>query len=107
MSNTRGIGRGRGRGRGIKALESPVDDSEFEPSEIAEAPVQAAPITNPRRPKPQQKSIDDLKRIMDIVKSRISVIIDSLEGDDNEAVLKRNVATAVKHLKQIDALLDL
>jgi flagellar basal body-associated protein FliL len=60
----------------------------------------------PLVPSAVQKSIDDLKRIMDIVKSRISVIVDSLDGDDNEVSLKRNVATAVKHLKQIENLLE-
>ena len=56
--------------------------------------------------RPPQKTPDELRRIMDIVQSRLSVIIDSLEGDDNDISLKRNVATAVKHLKQISVLLE-
>ncbi len=109
----------KGRGRG-KVLESPVDTSGFGPGDVDDshgatsgatsggiAGVSATnPTQLPRRVRPQVKSAEDLKRIMDIIKSRISVIIDTLEGDDSEAVLKRNVATAVKHLKQIDGLLD-
>ncbi len=106
----------KGRGRG-KVLESPVDTSGFGPGDVddshgvgASGGIAGVSATNPtqlpRRVRPQVKSAEDLKRIMDIIKSRISVIIDTLEGDDSEAVLKRNVATAVKHLKQIDGLLD-
>ncbi len=102
----------KGRGRG-KVLESPVDTSGFGPSDVDDShgvstgvSGAANPTQLPRRVRPQVKSAEDLKRIMDIIKSRISVIIDTLEGDDSEAVLKRNVATAVKHLKQIDGLLD-
>ncbi len=111
----------KGRGRG-KVLESPVDTSGFGPNDVDDshraggsagatsggiAGVSATnPTQLPRRVRPQVKSAEELKRIMDIIKSRISVIIDTLSGDDNEALLKRNVVTAVKHLKLIDDLLD-
>jgi hypothetical protein len=115
-AKSRGGSRGRGRG---KVLESPVDTSGFGPNDVddshaatASGPGTAGPSGGPqqlsvsRRVKPQVKSAEELKRIMDIIKSRISVIIDTLSGDDNEALLKRNVVTAVKHLKLIDGLLD-
>lgn len=62
---------------------------------------------NHRQRKIPIKSADELRRIMDIIQSRITIIIDSLDGDDNDASLKRNVITAVKHLKQINTLLEL
>jgi hypothetical protein len=48
---------------------------------------------------------DVIMRNIDIARSKISVIIDSLEGDDNEVTLKRNVNTAIKHLKDIYEML--
>lgn len=101
--STRGRGRGRGRG---KKEDSP--DMSFSPSDMTETnpPTAVSPV-NPVQPKRRSvKTIDDYKRTMDIIKSRISVIIDSLEGNENDVSLKRNVATAVKHLKQIDDLLE-
>ena len=96
-----GRGRGRGRGRGPMVAEPPVvqdvPSPEFNQDSFQE---------KPKRVKVQSKSVDDYRRITDIIKSRISVIIDSLEGDDPEPVLKKNVSTAVKHLKQIESLLD-
>ena len=48
---------------------------------------------------------DVVMRNIDIARSKISVIIDSLEGDDNDVSLKRNVNTAIKHLKDIYEML--
>ena len=100
--------RGRGRGRGGHQKATPqinMSDDEESPTRN-EAPAQAPsePATKQRRQ--PAKSIDDLRRIMDVVHSRISVIIDTLEGDDSEASLKRNVSTAVKHLKLINTMLS-
>lgn len=107
MSSNRGRGSNRsanrGKNRNDHSMESPVD--EFSPMDVSDST--SINQQSNRRPRNQTKNIDEYRRIMDIVKSRISVIIDSLEGDDNDASIKRNVATAVKHLKQIDSLLDI
>ena len=58
-----------------------------------------------RRPRNQGKTADDYRRVMDVIKSKISIIIDLLEGDDTDTTTKKNVATAVKHLKQIESVL--
>lgn len=102
MSSNRGRGRGRGN-RPHDTLEAPeqLASQDFNPPMPNVVPEQPA-----RQRRAQPKSADELRRVMDIIQSRISVIIDSLEGDDNELSLKRNVATAVKHLKQINALLE-
>ncbi len=68
--------------------------------------VAPVPEPTPRPKKMAHKNAEDLRRIMDIIQSRISVIIDTLEIDDNDISLKRNVVTAVKHLKQINELLS-
>ena len=101
MSNR---GRGRGRKSGNAPLQPPavhtqeLEDSDFSPSGLDEKPT--------RTKRQVAKSNDELRRVMDIIQSRISVIIDSLEGDDNDISLRRNVVTAVKHLKQINSLLE-
>ncbi len=108
MSTT---GRGRGRGRGgshsssSTAVEPPADLAalDFSAPTSSSSTVDHQPGKQRRAP---AKSADELRRVMDIIQSRISVIIDSLEGDDNDASLKRNVTTAVKHLKQINVLLN-
>lgn len=64
----------------------------------------STPVVHQRRQQP--KSVEELRRILDMVQNKLSVIIDSLEVDDNEQTLKRNVGTAVKHLKQISTLLE-
>ena len=97
---------GKGNRRGRKSnppLQPPpvvqeLDDHDFSPSNAEEKPA--------RTKRQVAKSIDELRRVMDIIQSRISVIIDSLEGDDNDISLRRNVVTAVKHLKQINSLLE-
>lgn len=107
-STTRGRGRGRGRGgssnRQPQVIEAPPNlaNEDFSPPVQAQLQETSQPG---RQRRPPAKSADELRRVMDIIQSRISVIIDSLEGDDNDASLKRNVATAVKHLKQINTLL--
>jgi len=90
--------RGRGRGRGNRVQVEPPTEVDFSPPQVEEKQVR------PRKPQP--KSADELRRVMDIIQSRLSVIIDSLEEADNEATLKKNVGTAVKHLKQISDLLQ-
>jgi hypothetical protein len=55
--------------------------------------------------KRSSKRGDVVMRNIDIARSKISVIIDSLEGDDNDVSLKRNVNTAIKHLKDIYEML--
>lgn len=109
-STTRGRGRGRGRGGSSNRQQQVVEahntlaTEDFSPP--AQAQVNPQETSQPgRQRRPPAKSAEELRRVMDIIQSRISVIIDSLEGDDNDASLKRNVATAVKHLKQINALL--
>ncbi len=99
--NNRGKGRGRSRQNPV-VLESPITQDISSPEHNEQDIVQE----KPKKVRVPAKSSDDYRRIMDIVKSRISVIIDSLEGDDTEPVLKKNVVTAVKHLKQIEGLLD-
>jgi hypothetical protein len=106
--------RGRGRGRksnnqAVQPMYAPnvhgnvdinnLDDNDFSPPNQANE-------KQPRTKKQVAKSNDELRRVMDIIQSRISVIIDSLEGDDNDISLRRNVVTAVKHLKQINSLLE-
>ncbi len=93
-------GRGRGRGRKAQTVSPPVEIQELSDQEFS------PPEDKPSRKRPTAKTMDDLRRVMDIIQSRISVIIDSLEGDDNDISLKRNVVTAVKHLKQINTLLE-
>lgn len=113
-----GQSRGRGRGRGKSSstndasqpqiLEPPVNlaTEDFSPPGQPHASQEPRELQHnkPRRSPP--KSVEELRRIMDIIQSRICVIIDSLEGDDSDVSLKRNVGTAVKHLKQINALLS-
>lgn len=109
-STTRGRGRGRGRGgssnRRPQVVEAHIDLATEDFSPPAQAPNSQEPSQTVRQRRPPAKSYEELRRVMDIIQSRISVIIDSLEGDDNDASIKRNVATAVKHLKQINTLLS-
>ena len=103
-------GRGRGassRGRPRKPIpDEDVDqtnDLDLSPSALQQE-VEAK--RQPRQPKAKPQDPVVYLRNMDIARSKIGVLIDSLEGDDNEAVLKRNVSTAVKHLKMIYELLE-
>lgn len=102
MSNN---SRGRSsRGRPRKPIdEEDSTTQEFDPVTIQQEAESKKPV---RIPKPKAQDPAVLFRNMDIARSKIGVLIDSLEGDDNEAVLKRNVATAVKHLKVIYDLLE-
>ncbi len=113
MSST-GTGRGRGRGRGrggshtqSQPQEAPAShsDNDQELSSQNFSPPSTQESKQSRQKRVPAKSAEELRRVMDIIQSRISIIIDSLEGDDNDASLKRNVSTAVKHLKQINDLL--
>ncbi len=108
-SNSRGRGRGRGgsSNRRPQVVEAHIDlaTEDFSPPAQAQVHPQE-PSQTVRQRRPPAKSYEELRRVMDIIQSRISVIIDSLEGDDNDASIKRNVATAVKHLKQINTLLS-
>lgn len=106
--STRGRG-GAPRGRPRKPItdetEPEVQPQDFDPSPAAiQQELEAK--KHARAPKPKAQDPAVLLRNMDIARSKIGVIIDSLEGDDNEAVLKRNVTTAVKHLKVIYDLLE-
>lgn len=119
-----GVGRGRGRGRGGKpknntvltAPESAELDVDFNPAvqvtqqataAQASSQVEEKPARQRRQQQPVGKTPEELRRTMDIIKSRVGVIIDILEGDDSgDAAMKRNVVTAVKHLKLIDSLLE-
>lgn len=93
----------RGKGRGRPTIVQPPNQTLIQiPTETTNNTRSEPLIRQKRIP---IKSAEDLRRVMDIIQSRISVIIDSLEGDDNDASLKRNVMTAVKHLKQINDLL--
>lgn len=103
---------GRGRGGGPRGRpRKPIPDEDVEqqqdldvsPNAIQQE-LEAKKHTRVAKPKAQDPAV--LLRNMDIARSKIGVIVDSLEGDDNEAVLKRNVATAVKHLKVIYDLLE-
>jgi hypothetical protein len=103
-------GRGRGRGRGAAAaaatasnLETADFSANLEDTDKPEA-VAAAPKPK-RQTKSASPSVEEYKANMQSIKSRLSVIIDALDGDDNEASMKRNVAMAVKHLKQIHDML--
>jgi hypothetical protein len=107
--SSRGNVKGRGRGRGAKAqsppspevLENPVNDaleSDFSP------PEQIQPERSKKHRAPS-KSPEELRRTMDIVKRSITMVIDNLEENDNEASLKRSVMIAIKHLKQIESML--
>lgn len=100
-----GRGRGKGRGRGAKAyVDYQANDNEPDESDYS-AP-SAVVEDRPKKTRVVSKTIEELKRNMDIAKSRVSALIDMLEDIDNEAALKRNVATAVKHLKLIETMLD-
>lgn len=95
--------RGRGRGKGHVQEAPEVEENDYAP------PSAPLPVVEDRPKKaraPPSKSTDELKRNMDIAKSRIAAIIDMLEGDDADVSLKRNVNVAVKHLKVIHDLLD-
>ena len=58
------------------------------------------------KPLKKNKSVEQLKHTMDIARRNISMIIDNLDGENPDAVLKKNVIIAIKHLKQIEDLLD-
>lgn len=97
--------RGRGRGRNNNSVQESNETEEFDYS----APSAPLPVVEDKPKKvraPPSKTTDELKRNMDIAKSRIAAIIDMLEGDDADVSLKRNVNVAVKHLKVIHDLLD-
>ena len=106
--STRG-GRQSMRGRPKKQPHDFVED-EVADLDVSVGAMQVAAeeakTKHPRVPKTKPQDTAVLLRNMDIARSKIGVLIDSLEGDDNEAVLKRNVATAVKHLKVIYDLLE-
>jgi hypothetical protein len=54
----------------------------------------------------KNKSVEQLRHTMDIARRNISMIIDNLDGENSDEVLKKNVVIAIKHLKQIENLLD-
>lgn len=103
-------GRGRNgmpRGRPRKPIVDEEPDQQiedFDPTTIQQEVETKKAHVRASKPKVQDTAV--LLRNMDIARSKIGVIIDSLEGDDTEAVLKRNVTTAVKHLKVIYDLLE-
>jgi hypothetical protein len=82
-------------------VDSEVSDQEFGPPKVDES----RPTERKSKSKAKSLTTETILRNMDIARSKVSVLIDSLEGDDNETTLKRNVITAVKHLKQIEDLL--
>lgn len=105
--STRGGRGGAPRGRPRKPIP---DDEPEQPQDFDASPSalqqEVESKKHVRAPKPKAQDPAVLFRNMDIARSKIGVLIDSLEGDDTEAVLKRNVATAVKHLKVIYDLLE-
>lgn len=97
-----GRGRGRGRGRNNNQENHEVEETDY-------SPPASLPVVEDKPKKvraPPSKSNDELKRNMDIAKSRIAAIIDMLADDDADVSLKRNVNVAVKHLRVIHDLLD-
>jgi hypothetical protein len=104
--NNRGNNRGRGRGRS-HAPSSPeiVEAPAVESLDVDFAPPDTNQTERTRKPRPQLKSPEDLRRTMEIVKRSIVMVIDNLEENDNEASLKRSVMIAIKHLKQIEGML--
>ena len=76
----------------VENLNSDGEESEFTPM-----------IDKPLK---KNKSVEQLKHTMDIARRNISMIIDNLDGENPDAVLKKNVIIAIKHLKQIEDLLD-
>ena len=76
----------------VENLNSDGEESEFTPM-----------IDKPLK---KNKSVEQLKHTMDIARRNISMIIDNLDGENPDGVLKKNVIIAIKHLKQIEDLLD-
>jgi predicted outer membrane protein len=97
---------GRGRGGAGRGRPRKQQEPEAEPElDVSPAAIEAE-AKQKRVPKPKAHDPNAFLRQVDIARSRIAVIIDSLEGDDNEAVLKRNVTTALKHLKAVYEMLE-
>jgi hypothetical protein len=118
MSSRSSRGRGRGRGRNNNNNNNHQETEETEEFDYS-APTASAALPGGRgfasavvedRPKkvraPPSKSTEELKRSMDIAKSRVEAITDMLEGDDSDVSLKRNVGVAIKHLRAVQQLLD-
>jgi hypothetical protein len=103
---------GKGRGRKPKAtnvVESPLQEAQS----FDQQPMQSAPTTTQQessqdrqRRRAPAKTIDDYKRALDIIGSRVDYMIDTLDGDDAEPVTKKTVVTTVKHLKQIHTMIE-
>ncbi len=91
--------KGMSRGRPRKPITSDEDADDMEIN-------QDEPEKKQRAPRQRPPDVSVLLRKMDIAQSKIGVLIDSLEGDENETTLKRNVVIAVKHLKEIHGLLE-
>ncbi len=93
------------KGRPRKPIKvDPIDDSKLDVSPAAiQAELEEAKRPKAAKPRPQDPAV--FQRNVADARSRIDVIIDVLEGDDEDASLKRRVATALKHLKHIAELL--
>ena len=63
----------------VENLNSDGEESEFTPM-----------IDKPLK---KNKSVEQLKHTMDIARRNISMIIDNLDGENPDAVLKKNVKT--------------
>lgn len=107
--------RGRGRGRGkVKVTEEVSDESPQEDIDVSLSAMQLESAAK-KVPKPRAKNLakdpdailkqmDILLRNQDIARSKLEVIIDTLEGDDDAG--RRNVSLAVKHIKDVIKLLE-
>jgi hypothetical protein len=92
-------------GKTRKPRAKPVSDDDHSEADLAESLSDMK--LNKSRAKPVKKvTVDVLMRNADIARSKISVLIDNLDDNDAEATLKRNVTTAIKHLKDVYALLE-
>ena len=106
---------GKGRGRKTKAtnvVESPLQEAQSFDQQPTQS-MQSAPTTTQQesnqdrqRKRAPAKTIDDYKRALDIIGSRVDYMIDTLDGDDAEPVTKKTVVTTVKHLKQIHTMIE-
>lgn len=97
-----------GRGRPRKPIKvDPSTESKLDVSPTAiQAEVDAK--TEMKKQKPVKKrpfDLDAFLRNVSDVRSRIAVLVDTLDGAD-ENTLKLNVPTAVKHMKTMYALLE-
>jgi hypothetical protein len=98
-------GSGKGRPRKPIKTEAPVPaEPELDVSHATLQDESESKKTKGNKPKPQDPAA--FLRKVDIARSRIAMIIDTLADNDDEVALKRNVPVSVKHLKLVYEMLE-